>query len=506
MKLLPIWVKLSKTGASKVADPREGRYVTLSNKLALFSIGIVLVILLALFLGIPGRGWTPTRQLLISSVGVFTAILMFNHIGKLQLSKWLICWFPPAFCILVSIFDKIVQTGKVTIEDFFSYRYIILITAIFPLLIFNTRQRSLILANLVPSFIALMLFDPIHNVLSIGFENFGFFEERYYMINVFIGIAYFGLIGFMLNLKITTDTFENNLHERNNELFNKNRQIKVQNDEILAQSKALKLSNQELIHAKQKIELQNNILEEKVSEKTRHLSKANEQLVLQNNELRQFSFMLSHHLKSPVASFKGLLNLVQKNGMKKENEAIVEHFASTLMKMEEVFRDLNEMLELRHDLYQQHTKVNIRTEIDDVCGYYINEILKLNILIVNKVQDYYLITNLQKLRSILFNLVSNAIKYRSAERRPEICFASFIEDDLFVLKVRDNGIGIDLDLYRDKLFQIFQRFHDHTDGKGMGLYLVKTQAESLGGFVNVSSQVDDFTEFEIGFRSMPLDS
>jgi signal transduction histidine kinase len=68
-----------------------------------------------------------------------------------------------------------------------------------------------------------------------------------------------------------------------------------------------------------------------------------------------------------------------------------------------------------------------------------------------------------------------------------------------IIRVKDNGVGIDLDQFGDKIFGLYQRFHDHVNGKGIGLYLVKTQVEALNGKIQVQSKVDEGTEFKLVF-------
>jgi signal transduction histidine kinase len=93
--------------------------------------------------------------------------------------------------------------------------------------------------------------------------------------------------------------------------------------------------------------------------------------------------------------------------------------------------------------------------------------------------------------------VGNAIKFRDAERNPEIRISCFERDDFLIFKVWDNGFGINLDAHGEKLFKLYKRFNLHTEGKGIGLYLVKLQTELLGGTVEVASEVNAFTEFTI---------
>jgi len=98
---------------------------------------------------------------------------------------------------------------------------------------------------------------------------------------------------------------------------------------------------------------------------------------------------------------------------------------------------------------------------------------------------------------ILHSLISNAIQYRSPDRPPEIWISSYPEDNCAVIEVRDNGVGIDMKRYHEKMFKPFQRFHPHASGKGLSLYLAKLQVEKMSGRITVESSRDMGTSFKI---------
>jgi signal transduction histidine kinase len=104
------------------------------------------------------------------------------------------------------------------------------------------------------------------------------------------------------------------------------------------------------------------------------------------------------------------------------------------------------------------------------------------------------------MESIIINLVSNALKYRSPEKTPTITIKAFNKDNFVNLIIKDNGIGIDLEKNHDKIFGLYQRFHDYPDSKGLGLYLVKSQIEAMGGSIEVESQVNKGTQFTITLK------
>jgi light-regulated signal transduction histidine kinase (bacteriophytochrome) len=101
------------------------------------------------------------------------------------------------------------------------------------------------------------------------------------------------------------------------------------------------------------------------------------------------------------------------------------------------------------------------------------------------------------LESILQNLLSNALKYRSPKRKPYITVRTYRQGTSTVMQVSDNGLGIDMTQFGDKLFGLHKTFHEHKEARGVGLFLIKTQIEALGGSIRAESEVDKGTTFVI---------
>jgi signal transduction histidine kinase len=101
--------------------------------------------------------------------------------------------------------------------------------------------------------------------------------------------------------------------------------------------------------------------------------------------------------------------------------------------------------------------------------------------------------------SIFYNLILNSIKYKKENIPPVIKISSCKFEDRILLKFTDNGLGMDLQKSGEQVFGLYKRFHTHIEGKGMGLFMVKTQVEALGGKINISSEVNKGTEFLIQF-------
>jgi signal transduction histidine kinase len=292
------------------------------------------------------------------------------------------------------------------------------------------------------------------------------------------------------------------LQQTNEELLERDDEILAQNNELLNQREALASQNEELHMARHTIEkqnaeirLQNETLEEEVKERTK-------ELVEYNQQLEQFAFISAHNLRAPVARILGLGNLLELiKSEPSEEYKIVKQLVFSTRELDTVIKDLNTILALRKDNISILTDVNLVEELRLVKMNLEKEIFETEALINEDFSRAPVIRTIKPyLDSILINLISNAIKYRHGARCPVIQIKSEIVENYICLTVDDNGLGINLELFQEKLFTLYSRFHNHVDGKGMGLYLVKTQVASLGGRIEVESEIDRGTTFKIFFR------
>jgi signal transduction histidine kinase len=192
--------------------------------------------------------------------------------------------------------------------------------------------------------------------------------------------------------------------------------------------------------------------------------------------------------------------------MELSNDAIDESLIKKSLvhearELDRVVKDLSEILDVRKGTGKKISEFNVKEEIEMVLNNLSHEILEVGAKIELDIQGTPVFRTVrQYFHSIVNNLVSNAIKYRNPKNALLIKVLWKEEDGLACLLVKDNGLGIDLDAYGEKLFSLYSRFHTHIDGKGLGLFMVKTQSESLGGKVEVNSQVNNGTTFRVYFK------
>ncbi len=297
---------------------------------------------------------------------------------------------------------------------------------------------------------------------------------------------------------------EKQVHKRTSEIQIQNEELLQQQEELSAHRDTLEEQNHIIAQSMTELETIKSKLEITVKERTMQLKEANHELIQHNNQLEQYAFITAHNLRAPVARLKGLMYILEHtNGINKSNREVVNKIVKSAHEMDDVLSDMNAILELKYKIFGKAYKVDIKIVIGKVTKILNHNIHQSKAKIKLKLEIKHIIANEPYLESIIYNLVSNAIKYRSSERELNIVISSCRNGNTVLLKISDNGIGIDLSKYKEKLFGLYQRFHDHVAGKGLGLYLVKTQVEALGGTIQIDSKTQIGTTFII---SLPNNS
>jgi PAS domain S-box-containing protein len=227
-------------------------------------------------------------------------------------------------------------------------------------------------------------------------------------------------------------------------------------------------------------------------------------LIQRNKDLHQFAYIISHNLRSPVANIIGLSSIITDNLPinKTEHKTLINGLSVSARKLDEVIRDLNHILQVRHEINEKKELVKFSDVTADIQTSIGTLITKENVIIKTDFSDVDDVFTLKSyMNSIFYNLISNSIKYRSTENQPWIEIRSKKINNKIHILFKDNGIGIDLKNNEDKIFGLYKKFHAHKEGKGIGLYMVKTQVEILGGKIGVKSEVNKGAEFLIELDS-----
>jgi PAS domain S-box-containing protein len=240
--------------------------------------------------------------------------------------------------------------------------------------------------------------------------------------------------------------------------------------------------------------------EEELLLSKRNLEAAAYELEEQNRQLDEFAHIISHNLRAPVSNIKALLNFINDSSQVGDYQLIFEKIKNVTYNISETMNELLETIRIRKNFEIERVEIRFKDILDKIIQSLEGELIESGATVTynfnNAPKIYY---SKPYLESILQNLISNAIKYRSTERIPEI----FVSTDLIVtgieLRVQDNGLGIDMDQYGNKLFGLHKTFHENTEARGVGLFLTKTQIETLGGTIHAESKVNEGTTFIIQF-------
>ena len=220
----------------------------------------------------------------------------------------------------------------------------------------------------------------------------------------------------------------------------------------------------------------------------------------QNRQLDEFAHIISHNLRSPIGNIKALIGLLDSNSTLAEYQQIFEKLKNVSNNLGETMNELMETLKAKKETDIERVEIRFKEIFDKVVQSLEGELIQTEAHITFDFNTApTILYSRTYLESIFQNLLNNALKYRSPERKPQIHATTSIEGKSLVLRVSDNGLGIDMNKFGDKLFGLHKTFHGHKDARGVGLFLVKTQVEALGGSIAAESEIDKGTTFIIRF-------
>lgn len=231
------------------------------------------------------------------------------------------------------------------------------------------------------------------------------------------------------------------------------------------------------------------------------LLKLAEDLRTQNSNLEQFTYIVSHNLRAPVANALGLASLMYKADRTSETfDTYLAYLKKSLVHMDTVLRDVNTVLATRENKgVVEKESVKLVDVIKQAISYLQEHLNKCKAEVSIEVEEQTTVNaSSAYLFSVFYNLLTNAIKFRSSERPLRIIInqGGGTRGDT-VVSFSDNGLGFDMQEAGKDVFKLYKKFHRKLDGRGVGLFLVKTHIEAMGGTIKVSSQVNVGTTFVI---------
>lgn len=235
------------------------------------------------------------------------------------------------------------------------------------------------------------------------------------------------------------------------------------------------------------------------------LSGKNDELQRINNDLDNFVYTASHDLKSPIANMEGLVTLLRdilQGKLNTEDMDLLDMVQNSINKLKGTIADLAEITKVQKELQAAVEPLSFEHVLQDITTDLESTMKDSGAVLSADLQVKNILYARKNLRSIIYNLVSNAIKYKSPDRRPEINLRTYEDGQYVILEVQDNGLGIKKE-QQHKLFTMFKRLHTHVEGTGIGLYIVKRIIENNGGKIEVRSELDKGTTFKVYFKQQP---
>jgi signal transduction histidine kinase/tetratricopeptide (TPR) repeat protein len=307
------------------------------------------------------------------------------------------------------------------------------------------------------------------------------------------------------------------LTESNVELNRINSELAMQKEEIAAQNEELIQSSEEVMAQRDLLATQNSKIEAAriiIEEQNNEIRLRNENLELEvekrtkelldyNQQLEQFAFVSSHNLRAPVARILGLGQLLELSGLDAaDNQIIHNALIKSSKELDRVVRDLNSILDIKRNNTSELSEIEFAEELNLIK---INIESEINITQAEINADFSKAPVIKTVRpyldSILLNLISNSIKYRIPDTIPQITIRTEHRSEYICIIVSDNGLGLDVQKHREKIFTLYSRFHTHVEGKGLGLYLIKTQVAALGGKIEVDGEENRGMTFSVYLKN-----
>ena len=249
-------------------------------------------------------------------------------------------------------------------------------------------------------------------------------------------------------------------------------------------------------------------LQDKLAERQQNaLDHKENELQNVNQDLDNFIYTASHDLRAPITNIEALMVLLKEellasNGLNPTTENVLQRVIGSVNRFKRTVDDLTEISKLQKNSNENSSEeiLNIQEVYEGIMADIRHPANQKACFMQADFQVHQLKFSQKNFRSILYNLISNAIKYQSPERDCIISIKTRLEESYVLLSVKDNGLGMNAQ-QQEQLYTMYKRFHDHVEGTGIGLYMVKRMVENAGGKIEVESEEGVGTEFKIYFKA-----
>ncbi len=218
----------------------------------------------------------------------------------------------------------------------------------------------------------------------------------------------------------------------------------------------------------------------------------------QNDRLTSFADIVTHNLRSHSGNLSAITDFLEEDFPDLNENDYFQLLRKAVKNLQETVSHLTQVAKIKEIDPSKMKALNLYSYVQKAMYNIIALAQNANAIIYNEIDEDLNVRAIPAyLDSIVLNFLTNAIKYKSDERTPIIEISSELKGGFVIFKVKDNGLGIDMEKFGDKVFEMYKTFHYNEDAIGIGLFITKNHIESLGGRVEVQSEVGVGTEFTI---------
>lgn len=218
----------------------------------------------------------------------------------------------------------------------------------------------------------------------------------------------------------------------------------------------------------------------------------------QNKRLLNFSYIVSHNLRSHTSNIESIISLIESADSESERKEMMDLLKSVSNSLDETMKHLNEVVNINTNINLVTKPLKVNKYINKAKEVLSEKILLNDVTFISNIPDDAMINyNSAYLESIFYNLISNAIRYSDPQRKPVITINLYKEKDKDVIEISDNGIGIDLVRNGDKIYGMYKTFSTNPDARGIGLFITKNQIDAMGGTITLESEPNVGSTFKI---------
>lgn len=261
-------------------------------------------------------------------------------------------------------------------------------------------------------------------------------------------------------------SFDYSLGEGDEKRYFSANTVSFREDKILVTTRDITDLKKNLLHIEQLLDLQEKL----------------------NDNLRNFTHIVSHNLRIHTANMQGVLELMKESEEELYMNPYVQMLRDSSDSLEETIRDLNDILSIKFNKKLAYEPVPLRKKAEQILETLTPNPSEHGVRIINDLPDDFIIRTVPSyLETILRNLISNSVKYRCTDCDSWVRLTAEKRGNQVAISIEDNGLGIHLERHLPKLFDMYKKFHDSSESKGFGLFITKMQVEVMGGSIEVES-------------------